>query len=52
MQKEFFNLSLADPSTYENIILGENVNIEFFSKSQILELNRLNDEAFRNRKRV
>ncbi len=46
MQKEFFNLSLADPSTYENIILGENVNIEFFSKSQILELNRLNDEAF------
>ena len=40
MQKEFFNLSLADPSTYENIILGENVNIEFFSKSQILELNR------------
>lgn len=45
LQTEFFNLSLADPNSYKNIKLSQNVNIEFFSKNQILQLNELNDKA-------
>ena len=45
LQTEFFNISLADPVSYENIKLAQNVNIEFFSKNQILELNELNNKA-------
>tara|TARA_B100000123_G_scaffold272575_1_gene256012 strand:- start:91 stop:2403 length:2313 start_codon:yes stop_codon:yes gene_type:complete len=43
LQTEYFNLSLADPISYENIKLAQNVNIQFFSKSQILRLNELNE---------
>ncbi len=45
LQTEFFNLSLADPTSYNNIKLSQNVNIEFFSKDQILQINELNDMA-------
>ena len=45
LQTEFFNISLADPNSYKNIKLSQNVNIEFFSKNQILQLNELNDKA-------
>lgn len=44
LQTEYFNLSLADPFSYENIKLAQNVNIEFFSKSEIIKFNELNDE--------
>ena len=43
LQTKYFNLSLADPISYENIKLAQNVNIQFFSKSQILRLNELNE---------
>ena len=36
LQTEYFNLSLADPISYENIKLAQNVNIQFFSKDQII----------------
>tara|TARA_Y100000992_G_scaffold81395_1_gene51798 strand:+ start:4769 stop:7123 length:2355 start_codon:yes stop_codon:yes gene_type:complete len=45
LQTEYFNLSLADPNSYENIKLAQNVNFEFFSKDQIIKLNELNDKA-------
>ncbi len=45
LQTEFFNLSLADPISYSNVKLAQNVNIEFFSKDQLLEMNELNNKA-------
>lgn len=44
LQTEYFNLSLADPFSYENIKLAQNVNIKFFSKTEIIKFNELNDE--------
>lgn len=44
LQTEYFNLSLADPFSYENIKLAQNVNIKFFSKTEIIKSNELNDE--------
>ena len=43
LQTKNYNLSLADPISYENIKLAQNVNIQFFSKNQILKLNELNE---------
>ena len=45
LQTEYFNLSLADPFSYKDIKLAQNVNIEFFSKDQILQVNELNEQA-------
>ena len=45
LQTEYFNLSLADPVSYKDIKLAQNVNIEFFSKDQIFQLNELNEQA-------
>lgn len=45
LQTEYFNLSLADPVSYKDIKLAQNVNIEFFSKDQILQANELNEQA-------
>mgnify|MGYP001204791412 CR=1 FL=1 len=45
LQTEYYNLSLADPVSYKDIKLAQNVNIEFFSKDQIFQLNELNDQA-------
>ena len=45
LQTDYFNLSLADPVSYKDIKLAQNVNIEFFSKDQIFQLNELNDQA-------
>lgn len=44
LQTKNYNLSLADPISYENIKLSQNVNIKFFSKSEIIKFNELNDE--------
>ena len=44
LQTKNYNLSLADPISYENIKLAQNVNIQFFSKSEIIKFNGLNDE--------
>ena len=37
--KENYNLSLADKSTYENIVLKDNVEVYFFTLSDFLESN-------------